>query len=59
MNQFGVKPINPKPLFGLINTDAKSKTYKFLLIGETDQCKSDLLIKIAGGNNLGEGLYSN
>ena len=58
MNRFGVKPSKPKILFGVM-PEGKSKTYKFLLIGETDQCKLDLLTKIAGDNNLWEGLYSN
>ena len=52
MNRFGVKSTNPKVLFGKLKHDKNNKTYKFLIIGETDECKLYLLTQIAGNNNL-------
>ena len=47
-----------KPLFGL-KLEKNYIIYKLLLIGETDDCKSNFLIQFAGNNNVFEGLYRN
>ena len=56
MNRFGVKPTKPKVLFGML--PEKNRTFKFLLIGETNDSKADFLILFAGNDNIGEGIYS-
>ena len=57
MNRFGVNPAKPKVLFGL--KPEKRSGFKFLLIGETNESKSDFLTLFAGNDNLFEGLYRN
>ena len=53
MNRFGVKPTPPKALFGM--KPEKRKGAKFLLVGETDECKVNFLTQLVGKANLNEG----
>ena len=55
MNRFGVKPTKPKVLFGVL--PEKKRSFKFLLIGETNECKRDFLTLF--NDNLMLGHYSN
>ena len=57
MNRFGVKPTNPKPLFGV--KPEKNRAFKFLLVGETNECKVGFLTLFADNDILMEGHYSN
>jgi len=46
-----------KAKFGLKPDNTPSNTFKLLLIGQPDECKSNLLNQFAHNNTLGEGHY--
>ena len=46
-----------KAKLGLKPDNSPSNTYKLLLIGEPDECKSNLLNQLANNNIVSEGLY--
>ena len=46
-----------KAKFRLKQDNSPSNTYKLLLIGEPDECKSNLLNQLANNNIVSEGLY--
>ena len=46
-----------KAKFGLKPDNSSSNSYKLLLIGEPDECKSNLLNQLSNNNIASEGLY--
>ena len=54
MNRFGVKETKPKILFGVL--PEKNNRFKIILVGKSDECKSNFLTQFAGNNFLHHGM---